>query len=80
MGSGDTAADDGGGNGTPTQKEKKETQGSGKKLPFRSANPNQKITVPRHTKFEGKCDDIKESIMTAQTPPRSVCEDHKGSC
>jgi hypothetical protein len=42
MGSGDTAADDAGGNGTPTQKEKKETQGSGKKLPFRSANPNQK--------------------------------------
>ena len=33
MGSSDTAANDGGGSGTPTQKEKKETQGSGKSHP-----------------------------------------------
>ena len=57
MGSGDTAADDGGRSGTPTQKEKKETQGSGKKPPFRSANPNKRNTVPRHTSS-------KENVMT----------------
>ena len=58
-----TTADDGCASGTATQKEYKEIQGGRKKPPFRpTRNTYQKITVPRHTNFEGKCDEINGHI------------------
>ena len=57
MGSGNTTANDGSGGRTASPKEMKD---GGKKPPYQHGNQNQKTIVPRrHTKFEGKCNEIK---------------------
>ena len=73
---GNTAADDGGG-GDATPKDKKESVG-GKKLPYRYGN--QKNAVPRQSKFEGKCNELKGHVykikvmsIIAQIQDRQTC-------
>jgi hypothetical protein len=79
--SGNTTANDGSGGRTASPKEMKD---GGKKPPFQHGNQNQKTIVPRrHTKFEGKCNEIKGHIYDWSEQQyltvRSDCEDHQGS-